>query len=69
MTKTIKIEGMMCPHCEAAMRRALEEMEGVSVISVSHDANQAVVSCTVEVPEEEFRKVVEKAGYEFRGIE
>ena len=69
MTKTIKIEGMMCPHCEAAMTKALNGMEGVTVVSVSHEAKNAVVTCEREVAEGEFKAVVEEAGYKFCGLE
>ena len=69
MTKTIKIEGMMCPHCEAAMTKALNGMEGVTVVSVSHEAKNAVVTCDREVAEGEFKAVVEEAGYKFCGLE
>ena len=69
MTKTIKIEGMMCPHCEAAMTKALNGMEGVTVVSVSHEAKNAVVTCEREVAESEFKAVVEEAGYKFCGLE
>ncbi len=70
MTKmTLEIKGMMCPHCEAHMRKALEGMEGVTVLSVSHEAANAVIETAVPVAEEDFRKVVADAGYELTGIQ
>ncbi len=69
MTKmTLEIKGMMCPHCEAHMRKALEGMEGVTVLSVSHEAANAVIETAAPVAEEDFRKVVADAGYELTGI-
>lgn len=69
MTKiTLEIKGMMCPHCEAHMRKALESMEGITVLSVSHEAANAVVETAAPVPEEAFRKAVTDAGYELTGI-
>ena len=70
MTKmTLEIKGMMCPHCEAHMRKALESMEGVTVLSVSHEAANAVIETAAPVAEEDFRKVVADAGYELTGIQ
>lgn len=69
MEKKIKIEGMMCPHCEATMTKALNAMDGVTVVSVSHEAKNAVVTCDREVSEAEFKAVVEEAGYKFCGLE
>ena len=70
MTKmTLEIKGMMCPHCEAHMRKALEGMEGVTVLSVSHEAANAVIETAAPVAEEDFRKVVADAGYELTGIQ
>ena len=69
MTKKIKIEGMMCPHCEATVTKALNAMDGVSVVSVSHEAKEAVVTCDRDVTEAEFKAAVEGAGYTFCGLE
>ena len=44
MTKTIKIEGMMCGHCEAAVKKALEALDQVETAEVSHEAGTAVVT-------------------------
>lgn len=66
---TLKIKGMMCPHCEAHMREALEKMDGVTVISVSHEAANAIVETASPVSEDAFRAVVTAAGYELTGIQ
>lgn len=66
---TLKIQGMMCPHCEAAVKKALEALEGVTVVSVSHQENKAVVNTRKALAPEIFEKVITDAGYEFQGIE
>ncbi len=65
---TLEIKGMMCPHCEAHVRKALSGMEGVTVISVSHEAANAVVDTAVPISEETFRAVIADAGYDLIGI-
>ncbi len=69
MAATLLIKGMMCPHCEAHVRKALGQMEGVTVVSVSHEEAKAVVETAAPVPEETFRAVIADAGYELIGIE
>ena len=69
MTKTLKIEGMMCGHCEAHVKKALESLEGVEQAIASHEAGNAVVTMSKEVDPDELKKAVEDAGYEFKGIE
>ena len=63
MTKTLKIEGMMCMHCVAHVKKALEEVEGVTSADVSLEKNEAVVSLSKEVSDEVLSKAVEEAGY------
>lgn len=65
----IKIEGMMCPHCEAHMKTALSEIDGVEVVSVSHEAKCAEVIRTDAVTDAMLEGAVKSAGYEFKGIE
>lgn len=65
---TLEIKGMMCPHCEAHVRKALSGMEGVTVVSVSHEAANAVVETAQPVAEDAFRAVIADAGYELTGI-
>ena len=52
MTKTLKIEGMMCPHCEARVKKALEAVDGVAAAEVSHVAGTAVVMLSADVAKE-----------------
>ena len=65
MTKTAKIQGMMCEHCEMHVKKALEALDGVEGAVVSHEKGTAVITESHEVPEAEIRKAVEDAGYEF----
>ena len=69
MQKTMKIEGMMCPHCEAAVRKALEALDGVSEATVSHEAGTAVVSLSSDVSDAVLKEAVEAAEYKVLGIE
>ena len=69
MQKTMKIEGMMCPHCEAAVRKALEALDGVDAAEVSHEAGTAVVSMTAEVADAVLKEAVEAKDYKVLGIE
>lgn len=61
--KTIIIEGMTCDHCKNRVERFLNEMVGVSA-TVNLKKKQALVSMEREIPDEEFRALIEKAGYE-----
>lgn len=69
MTKTMKIEGMMCGHCEARVKKTLEALEGVSEAAVSHEAGTAVVTLSKEVADEVLKKAVEDQDYQVLGIE
>ena len=60
---TLKVEGMMCGHCEARVKKALEEIDGVVSAEVSHEKGAAVVTLSTEVPAEILKKAVEDAGY------
>ena len=60
---TLKVEGMMCGHCEARVKKALEEINGVVSAEVSHEKGTAVVTLSKEVPAEILKKAVEDAGY------
>lgn len=62
-TKTLKIEGMMCGHCEATVKKALEALEGVTEAQVSHEQGTAVVTLTGEVDNEVLKKAVEDKDY------
>ena len=63
MTKTLKIEGMMCSHCEAHVKEALEKIPGVTAASPSHEKGEAVLTLTRDVPAEELAAAVTAAGY------
>ena len=67
MTKTIGVKGMMCMHCEAHVKKALEGIDGVISAAPSHEQGNAVLELAKEVPEEALRKAVEDAGYEYVG--
>lgn len=68
MEKTLKIEGMMCGHCEAHVKKALEALEGVEQANVSHEAGTAVVMLTAEIPEDVLRQTVADQGYKVTEI-
>ena len=68
MTKTMEIKGMMCPHCEATVKKALEAVAGVSGAEVSHEKGTAVVSMDAEVADDVLKKAVEDKDYEVLGI-
>jgi len=63
MEKTMKIEGMMCMHCEARVKKCLEAIDGVSEAVVSHEKKNAIVKLTKDVPYETLKKTVEAEGY------
>jgi len=63
MTKTINVEGMMCEHCVAHVKKALEGIEGVSKADVSLAKNNAILTLEKEVSDETIKKAVEDAGY------
>ncbi|MDR1019623.1 MAG: cation transporter [Synergistaceae bacterium] len=67
VTKTIKIEGMSCQHCSAAVEKALSALPGVSA-TVDLDAGTATVVATREVSDAELRKAVEEEDYEVVSI-
>ena len=69
MTKTMKIEGMMCGHCEATVKKTLEAIEGVEAAEVSHENGTAVVTLVAEVADEVLKKAVEDKDYKVTGIE
>ena len=63
MEKTMKIEGMMCGHCEATVKKALEALDGVDHADVSHEQDQAVVTLKEDVAEDVLKKAVEDKDY------
>ena len=68
MEKTMQINGMMCGHCEAAVKKALEALEGVTEAVVSHEAGTAVVKMSTEVADDVLKKTVEDKEYQVVGI-
>ncbi len=69
MEKTMKIEGMMCGHCEARVKKCLEALEGVSAAAVSHESGTAVVTLTDSVTDEVLKKTVEDQDYKVVSIQ
>ena len=69
MEKTMKIEGMMCGHCEATVKKTLEGIEGVESAEVSHEKGTAVVICSSELENEVLRQAVEEQDYRVTAIE
>ena len=63
MKITLKIEGMMCPHCEAHVKRALEELPAVKEAVADHKAGTAVITLSCEVDRATLVETVEKQGY------
>lgn len=63
MTKTMKIDGMMCSHCEGRVKQSLEGLAQVSQVEVSHEKGTAVVTLTAEVSNDVLKKTVEDQGY------
>ena len=69
MTKTMKIEGMMCGHCEAAVKKALEALDGVAGAEVSHEKGTAVVTLEKEVDNAVLTKAVEDKDYKVVSVQ
>ncbi|MCM1175882.1 MAG: heavy metal translocating P-type ATPase [Blautia sp.] len=68
MEKTIEIKGMMCGHCEATVKKALEALPEVEQVQVSHEKGTAVVTLSAEVADDVLRKTVEEKDYEVVSI-
>ena len=69
MTKTVKIEGMMCKHCAAAVKGALEALPFIDSADVSFEAGTAVVALNAEIDADAVKKAIEDKDYTFVGIE
>ncbi len=69
MTKTMKIEGMMCGHCEARVKKCLEALSQVNEAAVSHETGTAVVTLNADIADEVLKKTVEDQDYQVTGIE
>ncbi len=69
MKKTLKVEGMMCMHCEARVKKALEAVPGVTEAVADHTAGTAVVTLDTPVADEALRAAVEAQDFKILGIE
>ena len=69
MEKILKIEGMMCGHCEMHTKKALEALDGVKTAEVSHEAGTAVVSLEKEIPDDVLKQAVADQGYKVTDIQ
>lgn len=69
MNKTMKIEGMMCGHCEARVKKCLESLEQVTKADVSHESGTAVVTLNAEIADDVLKKTVEEQDYKVVSIE
>ena len=69
MKKTLHVEGMMCGHCEARVKKALEALPAVDEAVVSHEAGTAIVTLNTEVSDADLKKAVEDQDYKVTGIE
>ena len=69
MTKTMNIEGMMCGHCEARVKKALEALAGVESAEVSHEKGTAIVSMSADVADDTLKEAVEAQDYKVNSIQ
>ena len=69
MKRTLKVEGMMCTHCEAAVKKALEAIDGVEAAGVSHEQDKAVVTLCADVADDILKNAVEAKDYTVISIE
>ena len=68
MKKTLFITGMMCPHCEARVKKTLEALDGVTEADVSHEKGTAVITLSKDVSDEVLKKAIDDQGYELKEI-
>ena len=69
MTRTMKIEGMMCKHCEARVKKVLEALPEVAEAVVSHETGTAVVTLSAEIANDVLKKTVEDQDYAVLSVE
>ncbi|MDE6736061.1 MAG: cation transporter [Treponemataceae bacterium] len=67
MTRTLKVDGMMCAHCEAHVKKALEAVGGVAAATADHTSGTATVTLTGTVADDALAKAVADAGYTLIG--
>ena len=63
MIKTVKVEGLMCPHCEARVKKVLEALDGVVEVTASHEAKKVVITLSADVSDEVIKSTIENEGY------
>ena len=68
MEKKIEITGMMCMHCSARVKKALEALDGVAAAEVSHESGSAAVTLSGDVSDDALKKAVEDNGYKVAAI-
>ncbi len=68
MTKTMKIEGMMCPHCSGRVKSALEALDDVAGAEVSHESGTAVLTLNAEISDDALKTLIEQNGYKVTEI-
>ena len=68
MSKTMKIEGMMCGHCEMTVKKALEALDGVTLAEVSHEKGEAVLTLSKDVEDDLLKKTVEDKDYKVLSV-
>ena len=66
--KTVSVKGMMCGHCEARVKKALEDINGIDEAIVSHEKGTAIISLSSDVSDKTIKKAIQDAGYKFLGI-
>lgn len=69
MTKTVKIEGMMCEHCEARVKKTLEAIDGIESATADHSNDRAVITLSKDVSDDVIKNAIEAQDYTFIGIE
>ena len=69
MKKTVKIEGMMCGHCEMSVRKALEAIDGIEQATVSHETGTAECTMSKDVNADVIRKAIEDRDFTFVSID
>ena len=65
---TIKVNGMMCGHCEAHVKKALEAIDGIESAAADHEKNMVTITNSADVDEAAIKAAVEEAGYEYAGL-
>jgi P-type Cu2+ transporter len=69
MTRTMKVDGMMCHHCEMHVENALKALDGVESVKADHEKGEVAITLTKDVENTILKAAVEKEGYEVKGIE